>query len=280
MGILDGFTFKKALPVGTISLAHWMCWFGTSGHRDVGYKSADLTKISQQVDRMVGLEIDGVNVDWYGPDHKEGYTNLATQRLLAEVERKNMLFSLCMDGGITKDKPNPQQLIEDAILYAKRTYITSPNYIRHINRPVITFFGAFAGVDFTKVRQIVPDAAFLFQNKGAFTQPQADGGFAWVIPKTNQYDPNLTYLTEFYDEAAKYPQKLTMGVVYPGFYDPHPKDATKSVWDLTKPVRVMSRRGGLTILDTCSVVPAGVPFVQVCTFNDIEEGSHIEEGLD
>src|SRR6476646_2813482 len=48
--------------------AHMMLWFGGSSHMNVGYSSRDSAQVHQQISDMVSRGIDGVIVDWYGPN--------------------------------------------------------------------------------------------------------------------------------------------------------------------------------------------------------------------
>src|SRR5438045_3399853 len=63
-------------------LAHLMLWFGQASHMNVGYSSTDPTQVKRQIDDMVSRGIDGVIVDWYGPNN---YEDLAAQVVMHEA---------------------------------------------------------------------------------------------------------------------------------------------------------------------------------------------------
>ena len=49
-------------------LAHIMLWFGGANHMNVGYNSADPAQVKKQIQDMIDRGIDGVIIDWYGPE--------------------------------------------------------------------------------------------------------------------------------------------------------------------------------------------------------------------
>src|SRR5947209_7391659 len=49
--------------------AHLMLWFGGSNHMNVGYNSNDATQVQRQIKDMISRGIDGVIIDWYGPNN-------------------------------------------------------------------------------------------------------------------------------------------------------------------------------------------------------------------
>ena len=51
--------------------AHLMVWFGGSNHMNVGYSSTDPTQVKRQIDDMISRGIDGVIIDWYGPNNSK-----------------------------------------------------------------------------------------------------------------------------------------------------------------------------------------------------------------
>src|SRR5204862_2841909 len=48
--------------------AHLLLWFGPSKHMSVGYNSNDAGQVSRQIADMIRRGIDGVVIDWYGPN--------------------------------------------------------------------------------------------------------------------------------------------------------------------------------------------------------------------
>src|ERR1700683_599280 len=63
--------------------AHLLLWFGQSSHMNVGYNSTDPAQVKSQIDDMISRGIDGVIIDWYGPNN---FIDQATQAVMAEAE--------------------------------------------------------------------------------------------------------------------------------------------------------------------------------------------------
>ena len=49
--------------------AHLMLWFGPPNHMNVGYSSTDPVQVHNQIADMISRGIDGVVIDWYGPNN-------------------------------------------------------------------------------------------------------------------------------------------------------------------------------------------------------------------
>src|SRR6202041_301908 len=49
--------------------AHLLLWFGQSNHMNVGYSSTDPAQVHLQVEDMISRGINGVVIDWYGPNN-------------------------------------------------------------------------------------------------------------------------------------------------------------------------------------------------------------------
>jgi PKD repeat protein len=163
--------------------------------------------------------------------------------------------------------------------YVASTFYGSPAYSRIAGRPVMYFFGVESYyVDWNRVRaSIAGNPIFVMRNKAAFTDPATDGGFSWLQTNaTNANDEMLSYLDGFYT-AAQSSSKLAVGSIYKGFND------TLASWSAN---RIINQQCGLTWLDSFS--EAGKYYssskqlesIQIVTWNDYEEGTEIETGID
>jgi hypothetical protein len=87
----------------------------------------------------------------------------------------------------------------------------------------------------------------------------------------------MDYLTNFYNAAMKAPQQMSWGAGYKGFND------TLASWTLN---RVVGQQCGQTWLQTFSKLNAyynsgqQLPALQLVTWNDYEEGTELESGID
>jgi hypothetical protein len=267
--------------------AHLMAWFGSTNHMNVGYLSNDPAQVRRQVYAMRRRGIDGVIIDWYGRNRTR--EDQATYYFQQEGERLGGAFKFA----ITEDKGALKtcaatagcnvttELITD-LNYVYSHYMNSPAYMRIDGRPVVFFFGVEAySIDWNRVRSsVLGNPLLIRQNSGGFSKPQSNGSFGWVI--INPYDANdisLAYLDNFYTTALSYPTKKMFGAVYKGFND------SLAGWHPT-PYRLMYQKCGQTWLSTWNEVrkyystSLQLPNMQLVTWNDYEEGTALEVGID
>lgn len=262
--------------------AHFMGWYCSSGHIDVGYCSDDPAQVSKQVADMKSRGITGAILDWYGEGRM---SDRVAQLLRAESEAQSFKFAITEDVGsvkamaATSNCDVTQKVIED-LNYAVTTYAPSPAYMRIDGRPVFFFFGLEAYyVDWNRVRaEVSGNPLLIFRNSGAFTDPAPDGAFAWIaLNRANPYDINKAYLDNFYSTSLQHPERITVGVGYPGFND------SIAGWIDN---RTMHRNCGRTWLASLAhaanyySTSRQLRLAQIATFNDYDEGSQMENGID
>ena len=260
-------------------LAQFLVWFGQSNHMNVGYNSADPAQVKRQVEDMISRGIDGVIIDWYGPNN---IIDQATQLVMKEAEKHSgFTFTIMIDrGAMGSDCPGcrPQDHLTQLLKYVETTYFSSPAYLTLNGQPVVTNFNIDSGnsLDWDAANAaLAKPPRFLFQDNGGFTHAMSDGSYSWVMPWATDY--GLGYLASFYQTGLSFASKETMGATYKGF-----NDALAS-WGSN---RHMGQQCGQTWLQTFSqanqLYSAGsqLPYLQVVTWNDYEEGTEIESGID
>jgi hypothetical protein len=260
----------------------YMPWFGDSHHRDVGYRSDDRQQVARQVADMLSRGIQGAIVDWYGPN--SGSKNESTRLLMQEAERQNFEFAISEDAGSLAECQKrgcdvTAQLISD-LNHAAEQFEASPAYVRFDDRPGVFFFGLEKySIDWRRVRRSVPlNPLFFFRNSGAFSNPNSDGGYSWIAPETaSPGDPmGMQYLDRFYSKAQS-SNKIAMGSAYKGF------DDAEASWGKG---RVIDQQCGQTWLATFAEAGRSyssrhqLPALIIPTWNDYEEGTEIETGID
>ena len=265
--------------------AHFMGWFGQSNHMNVGYNSASLTQVNAQVGDMMSRGIDGAIIDWYGPNNT--WPNQTTIYLKQASEATNGKFSFAVMedvGALSKCAATTgcdlnQQVISD-LNSVYSNYEPSAAYIRIGGRPLILFFGLEKySLDWNTIRAgVLGNPLFIFRNAGAFTKPQTNGGFSWVsINTSNPDDIALSYLDNFYLTGLSYPLEQTFGTGFKGFND------TLAAWGSN---RIMNQNCGQTWLKTWAEIgryysgSGQLQQLQVVTWNDYEEGTEFETGID
>jgi hypothetical protein len=260
--------------------AQLLVWFGQLDHINVGYNSADPDQVQRQINDMISRGIDGVIIDWYGPNNS---IDLATQLVMQEAEKHpGFGFSIMIDAGAIGQSScygcPPAQTLVQLLKYLEKNYFTSPAYLTIQGQPLVTDFNVDRSysIDWNAVKSALSSSpGFLFQDNDGFSHPLSDGSYSWVMPQTADY--GLGYLSTFYDIGVTFPNKKTMGATYKGF-----NDALAS-WGSG---RVMDQQCGQTWLQTFSQVNSlysanrQLPYLQLVTWNDYEEGTEIESGID
>lgn len=127
----------------------------------------------------------------------------------------------------------------------------------------------------------------VFENAGGFTHTDTAGSFYWVQPagfnpSTDQFVYNISPATtggtldNFFQTALQYPSELPWGAGFKGF------NSVNASW---QPGRIMDQACGqvwiksLTEGNKYYPGPA-LPYLQIGTWNDYNEGTEIESGID
>ncbi|HEY8021289.1 MAG TPA: hypothetical protein VIH93_09315 [Thermoanaerobaculia bacterium] len=278
--------------------AHFLPWFCSTsdggnpprcnGHVLTGYDSNDAAEVKAQVDDMVSRGMQGMVIDWYGPyaTAEDG----ATMKVMAEAQSRSPLFEFAImedKGAVSKcvaktGHSNTQCAIDD-LNYVAAHYYPSPAYMHRNGRPVVLFFvDTSVAIDWNAVRAgVTGNPLFVFEDN--FTRTQADGAFAWVKPaqRTASWtQPDFVgYLDNFYGNARSHAGELPFGAGFKGFDD---VDAT---W-APNPYRFMDQGCGQTWLQSIATVNGQysasnqLDSLQLVTWNDYDEGTEIESGVD
>ena len=269
---------------------NFLPWFGFDDHINVGYTSNDTTEVHKQVVDMVSRGVDGAIIDWFGQgalNQHYVYYDQASQDLMHEAElHPGFNFAIMDDAGSLKKCAATtgcdvtQTLIND-LTYAYNTYENSSAYLRYNNQPLVYFFGHEAyTIDWTRVRTSVPgNPLFIFRNPAGFTYAQSSGAFSWIAPETvSSTDPMALNYLDYYDKtASSYPTQYSLTSGYKGFND------TLAKWGSG---RIISQQCGQTWV--AGMAENGKFYsstnqmfgIQVVTWNDYEEGTEIESGID
>lgn len=263
----------------------WLGWFGGPSHISVGYNSDDAAQVHRQVEDMISRGVQGAIADWFGAAKTS--TDHATMLLKneAEAHQGQFEFAIMEDVGALGAAASSNgcdvsdQLIAD-LTYIATQYESSPAYTHFNNRPVVFFFGVDAYyIDWPRVVSSIPgNPLLIFQGASGFDRSISDGGFSWInINPGNPFDPNLTSQDSFYQAAQQTPERLAVATAYKGFND------TQAAWGTN---RLISQQCGQAWQQTFR--EAGnfysssnqLPAIQIATWNDYEEGTAIEPGID
>jgi hypothetical protein len=255
-------------------------WFGDKRHMQVGYTSWDPAQVETQLNDMVSRGITGVIIDWYGPADRTEPTTLAW--MAAAENHPGFKFLIMIDKGAVTLSPcagcKPQQTMIYLTKYVLDHYTNSPAYAMWNGKPLITEFDLDLHFKFDwKAIEAATGGkvSWIFQDSGGFTHEASSGSYSWMNATSKVL--GMDYLTKFYSAAAKAPDQMAWGAAYKGFND------TLASWSLK---RVVPQNCGQTWLQSFAKLNASynsgnqLPLLQLVTWNDYEEGTEIESGID
>lgn len=179
---------RSLLPAGMNAriYAHFLTWFGTADHKDVGYSSADGVQVQQQISDMMSRGIQGAIVNWHGP---ESFTNQAALLVMAEAESHSASFGFAIEEdssalaqcAATSGCDLAAKVAND-LKYIHTTYAGAKTYMTFQNRPVIFLYGMEAyQLDWEKIRSSLagnPVLVFRTRPAGATTPPARSSLFS------------------------------------------------------------------------------------------------------
>ena len=251
-------------------------------HADIGYLSDDRDQVGRQVEDMLSRGIDGAVVDWYGTQRQEHAQVPVVFREEAE-DHPGFTFAISYDRGALKKCEDShcdvtRLLIED-LNYAYDHFEKSPAYLVQNGRPIVFFFDVInPSIDWNQVRSSVKgNPLFINRNARSFKAPESDGAFGWLDRNTS---PDLPYLDDFYKkyfEARSSRPTVIFASVYKGY------DDRAASWGKGT---VLPQNCGQTWLNTFGKInhyfsPSNpLDALQIVTWNDYEEGTEIETGID
>lgn len=286
-----------------------------SGHIDVGYNSyssSGPSNINAQLADMQSRGLDGVIIDWYGSVNQSD-AEVPTLKQFAEASGGTFAFGINIDEGAIRDsggavrcRDNSNQSISaeaclaSKINYVVNTYTTSASYMRADNGNVeIHFFMNPSSINWSTVRSLIPqnvDLILLQQHNVAGT----NGSFAWPSV-ADDVDGNCTYgiypicssdpygqnlLSRFYTWLDQYRgNKTAWSVAYKGF-DDAPVNGWNSCGGSGNCRHYLGQQCGMTWLNNFnqinSTFSASHPLghLQLTTWDDYEEGTELETGID
>jgi len=255
-------------------------WFGDKRHMQIGYVSWDPAQVEKQLADMMSRGISGVVIDWYGPADATEPTTLAW--LAAAENHPEFKVAIMIDKGAVSLSPcagcTPQQTMIYLSKYVLQHYSTSPAYATWNGKPIVTQFDLDKHymLDWNAIQSATGGKiAWIFQSAIGFTHLVTSGSYSWMNATSPVY--GMDYLTNFYNAALKSPQLMAWGAGYKGFND------TLASWSLN---RIVGQQCGQTWLQTFAKLNSyynsgnQLPLLQLVTWNDYEEGTELESGID
>ena len=299
-------------------LCEYQPWFGLSSHKSVGYNENSSATVAAQDSFMIAEGCDVNLIDFYGSlDPNQTFNPATANAVFADLKSRPgfpLKFGIMEDkGALISSCPTSNQTVSATVTCLQKALITDMDYINtHYANSGVYFTDAGTPVIFlfipkstwpiltsadwdaiwTAVKAHTDTYAarfkYIFQF-GAFTTASYDNGrFGWIQPpaygSTQQFwwgsvtSASPTYLDTLYSAGLSHPSQITVGAIWKGF------DDNNASWSGN---RVVAQQCGHVLLKTAAEISKyfggsnpQIPYVQVVTWNDYEEGTAVEDGID
>lgn len=258
------------------------------------YDSVDPAVLEYHVLLMKLAGIDGVIVDWYGPDNFNDYAvnNQRTLALFNYTRKAGLKFSLCYEDQTIQQEINGNYIpagaaishAQKTMLYVQTNFFTDASFLRLSNAPVLLNFGPqyFKNnsdwVSIFSVLNATNQPAFFTEDNRL--SPVGTGAFDWPPMGlsgggTNTLPPAQlqSYLVSFDQKAGGWPGFVSSA--FPRFHDIYARAGVGSSYGY------LDDANGSTLTSTLSrAMTNHSAIVQIVTWNDFGEGTIVEPTQD
>lgn len=253
------------------------------------YDSADPAVLEYHVLLMKLTGIDGIIVDWYGPDNylDYGINNQRTAAIFQYARKAGLKFCLCYEDQTVQQEINGGYIAasnaiahaQKTMLYLQTNYFADPSYLRWSNRPVLLNFGPQYFKTNSQWQAIFsvlknPPAFFTEDNRLATGAGAFDWPPMWLsqAPGTDGVLSGAaldSYLSTFQQNGRSWPAFICSA--FPRFHDIYQQAGVRDYWGYLGDKRGDTLRATLTRALTNDSFMA-----QVVTWNDFGEGTMVE----
>jgi hypothetical protein len=253
------------------------------------YDSADPAVLEYHVLLMKLAGVDGIIVDWYGPDDylDYGVNNQRTAAIFQFARKAGLKFCLCYEDQTIQQEINGNFIAasnaithaQHTMLYVQTNYFADPSYLRWKGRPVLLNFGP----QYFKANSQWQEIFSALTNQPAFFTednqlPVGVGAFDWP-PMWLSQAPGTegvlsgtaleSYLSTFQQNGQTWPAFISSG--FPRFHDIYQQAGVRDYWGYLGDNKGEILRATLSRALTNSSVMA-----QIVTWNDFGEGTMVE----
>lgn len=290
--LMPGFT-------GVPKAVHVTPWWGSSSHPNIG---APNFRSNSYIDSFLNeifniLQFNYIIYDWYGSgSYEDGSVQAVNARATSTSFSAYKYLCMIDKGAIGGTGGEATDQLIHAISYLNANYFGDSRYVQVGGRPVIMLFGVsqIPGINMSEAKAAAASLGnplFIDEGTSVFTTSWGDGGYSWVNPYNptggapiNPADPyNLNYLDGFISAANANPTKYLWLSAWAGFDGTCTRSASWS-WG-----KILQRDSGhcwvkswanATSLAGALTNPSMLVGVQVPTYDDAQEGSGIESGIE
>lgn len=240
------------------------------------YDSGDPDVLQCQSEQMKLAGIDGVIIDWYGPDDHLDYGSVHrnSQELVTALKKAGLRFAVCYEDQsvprlIEGKKVDPAQTVEHGrkvLRWLDQHWFHDPAYVRVGGKPLFMVYGPqfYKDDQWPEIFRALPAAPAYFTLH--YRRGAAQGAFDWPQPAPNL---GLAAVDTFYTHAREWPTSIP--VAFPRFHDIYQEAGVGSSYGS------IPDDGGKTYETTLKrALQSHSPIVQIATWNDWGEGTQIE----
>ena len=246
------------------------------------YDSNDPDALECHVLLMKLSGIDGVIIDWYGPDALYDYALLDrnTQHLIKFIKKAGLRFCLMYEDQSVPNLIQAKRLVEaDVVAHGQRVlaavqkrWFTDPAHLTTDNRPVFMVFGSgyYKEEQWKQIFAPLPKQPYFFTE--SYRRPPAVGGFSWPQPGGGTKDA-LKEIAGFYQQAKTWDDFVP--AAFPRFKDIYVEAGVHKSWG------TIEDNDGKTYRQTLEqALKSKADIIQLATWNDWGEGTMIEPSVE
>lgn len=246
------------------------------------YDSNDPDTLECHVLLMKLAGIDGVIVDWYGPDEflDYGIIHRNTQHLIRFIKKAGLQFAIMYEDQTVPRMIEAKKLTADgAVAHGQRilewiqaNWFTDPAYLKRNNRPVFMVFGSgyYKGDQWERIFSKLALRPCFFTESDR--RSPADGGFSWPQPGGGT-DGALREIDHFYNISRGWSEFVP--AAFPRFKDIYEAAKVHKSWGQ------IDDRDGKTYAETLErALKSKAPITQLVTWNDWGEGTILEPSVE
>jgi hypothetical protein len=255
------------------------------------YDSDDSAVLEYHVLLMKLAGIDGIIVDWYGPDNylDYGINNQRTAALFQLARKAGLKFCLCYEDQTIQQEINGGYIAaanaiphaQQTMLYVQTNYFADPSYLQWSNQPVLLNFGPQyfkASSQWQTIFSVLTNSPAFFTEDNRL--PVGAGAFDWPPMWMSQTNGGVlaasaleTYLNTFQQTGAAWPAFISSA--FPRFHDIYQQAGVGSSYGY------LDDASGATFRNTLSrALTNNSAVVQIVTWNDYGEGTIVEPTTD
>jgi hypothetical protein len=262
--------------------AHVVPWFSptATNHIHIGLDNNSGAWVAAMLADVERRGFDGIVIDWYGQDsYVDQVTRLVQQQLAAGTS--NLTFIVMADKGIAGLS---ESVLEQQIHYLETQYFGDAHYEHDGGKPILMFFGVMDTIGapaMATAKSHTAAAVWVVQGTGALGDAWVDQTFDWVHDwhtGPSATDPYNTAGVKAYYAAVRAQSKHAFGGISGGF------DGMLTNTIAWSKGKYLPRGDGACLIEnatqTDAVIPANVTRMQYVTWDDWEEGSAGEPGIE